>query len=118
MRYIILLVLNAPVILMALLGIITQFKVGRLSKEKFRQQTILWILLLVVLVSSFPIYNLFMGHPIFDSRELSLFDIVQTTAIIFMIYAFNRQRQKLEKNDKAIRDLHQELSIILSNKKP
>jgi len=68
------------------------------------------------LVCSFPIYNLLSGKPLLDSSELSLFDIVQTTAIILIFYVVNRQRQRIEQNEKIIRDLHQELSIKLSQK--
>lgn len=114
MRYIILIILNLPIISLALLNIITQYKLRRITSRRYRQQLLLWIVLLVVLVASFPIYNILNGHPLLDSRELSIFDIVQTTAIIFMLYIINRQRQKNEQNEKLVRDLHQEISIKLS----
>ncbi|HEY8992974.1 MAG TPA: hypothetical protein VIM37_03965 [Candidatus Microsaccharimonas sp.] len=57
------------------------------------------------------------GNPIFDSSELSLFDIFQTTGIVVVIYVLNRQRQKIEQNEITIRDLHQEISIKLSEQK-
>lgn len=75
---------------------------------------ILWAVLLVILIASFPLYNLLTGNPILDSNELSVFDIIQTTAIIFLIYVINTMRQKAEWNEKTIRDLHQEVSIKLS----
>jgi hypothetical protein len=114
MRYLFLILLNLPVILLALINIVTQFKLKKVTKERFRFQLILWIIVLIVLIASFPIYNLLAGHPLLDSRELSLFDIVQTTAIIFLFYVINRQRQKNEQHERMLRDLHQELSIKLS----
>jgi len=63
---------------------------------------------------SFPFYNHLIGNPLLDSAELSLFDIVQTTAIVMLFYGANSQRQKIDKAEKTIRDLHQELSIKLS----
>jgi len=117
MRYAILILLNLPIILLGLLNIITKYKMKRVPKRHFVKQLILWIVLLVVLVSSFPIYNALMGRPILDSTDLSAFDIVQTTAIVFLIYVVNDQRQKIEQMDHRLRDLHQELSIILSDKK-
>ena len=77
---------------------------------------LLWAVLLVVLVISFPVYNYLTGKPPLDSHELSLFDIVQTTAIIFLIYIINNMRQKIEWNERTVRDLHQEISIKLSEK--
>ncbi len=114
MRYLVLLLLNIPIIFAALLSIVTQYKLKKVSKERFRHQIILWGILLLVLIGSFPVYNLVSGRAIFDSHELSLFDIVQTTTIIAMIYVLNRHRQTIEANEKRINDLHKELSIINS----
>jgi hypothetical protein len=114
MRYIILVVLNLPVIFLALLNIITQHKLNRISRYRFTYQIIVWLVVLVVLVCSFPFYNYLSGRPILDSRELSLFDVVQTTAIVYLFYTVNNHRRKIEQNEKTIRELHQELSIRLS----
>jgi hypothetical protein len=56
------------------------------------------------------------GKAAFDSEELSLFDIVQTTAIIFLFYIVNNQRQRNDQIERRLRELHQELSIKLSDK--
>lgn len=77
---------------------------------------ILWAVLLLVLIFAFPLYNVFMERALLDSEELSLFDIIQTTAIIFLIFVINNMRQKNEWNEKRIRELHQEVSIKLSSK--
>lgn len=116
MRYIILVLLNLPVILLALVNIITQYKMKKVSSRRFRHQVIMWLLLLIFLICSFPLYNSLNNKPIFDADQLSAFDIVQTTAIIYMVYALNNHRRKLENNERLIRDMHQELSIRLSKK--
>ena len=115
MRYIVLLLLCAPLIFLALLNLVTVYKLGRISKQKFVGQILFWSVLLVCLVGSFPLYNHLNGRPIFDSHELSLFDIIQTAVIIFMLYAFNNLRRKLEETERRLRDLHQETSILLSD---
>jgi len=114
MRYIILVLLNLPIIILALLNIVTQYKMHRITKNRLKQQITLWIIILIVLVSSFPLYNYLSGKPALDSSELSLFDIVQTTAIIFLFYVVNHQRQQIERTEHTVRDLHKELSIKLS----
>lgn len=116
MRYLILILLNTPIILLALMNIITQYKLNKVSKGRFRHQLIIWLIILIVLVGSFPIYNILTGNPPLDSDELSSFDIVQTTVIIFLFYAINNQRQRLDQTEKRLKDLHQELSIKLSSK--
>lgn len=114
MRYIILVLLNLPVILLGLVNIITQYKLKSISHRRFKSQLILWLVLLVLLIGSFPVYNYLSGKPLTDSSELSLFDVVQTTAIVVLIYIVNTQRRHLEKNEKIVRELHQEISIKLS----
>lgn len=115
MRYLILVLLNLPVIFLAFLNILTQYKLKTISKARFRRQILLWLAILVVLIGSFPAYNMLTSKSLFDSNELTLFDIFQTTAIIYLIYIINHQRQKIEKSEKFVRDLHQELSIRLSS---
>lgn len=102
--------------MLALLNILTQYKMKKIPKRRYRRQLFLWLLILTVLICSFPFYNYLVGKPPLDSAELSLFDIVQTTAIIILFYETNSLRQKTERNEKTIRDLHQELSINLSTK--
>ena len=114
MRFLILLVLNIPIISIALLNLITRYKLRKISKRRFNIQMFLWAILLVVLICSFPLYNLLSGRPLLDAQELSVFDIVQTTAIILLIYIINTIRQRIEWSERTIRDLHQEVSIKLS----
>jgi hypothetical protein len=116
MRYLALVLLNLPIILAALVNIVTQYKLKKVSAGRFRHQLILWIVIMVVLIGSFPLYNMANGKAAFDSEELSLFDIVQTTAIILLFYIVNNQRQRNDQSERRLRELHQELSIKLSDK--
>lgn len=116
MRYILLILLNVPIILLALINFITKYKMKKITKERFKIQMFLWFIILVVLIGSFPIYNYLSGRQPLDSHELSLFDIIQTTVIILLLYFLNSLRQNVEWNERRVRDLHQELSIKLSKK--
>lgn len=116
MRYAILILLNLPIVLLAILNTITQYKLAKISKTRLRSQLIMWTVIVFVICASFPAYNMITGQPVLKSNLLSWFDIVQTTAIIYLIYFFNRQRQRVENTEKTLRDLHQELSIKLSKK--
>jgi len=116
MRYILLIILNAPIVLLAFMNIITQYKLKKNTRDQFRRQIIVWITITLVLFCSFPIYNLISGRPIFQSDDFSAFDIIQTTVIVYLIYLANHQHQRLELQEKRYRDLHQKLSIKLSKK--
>lgn len=116
MRYVTLVLLNLPIIFLALLTLITKYKLEKISKRRFTTQLFIWLALLAVLIGSFPIYNAMSGRPALDAHELSWFDIVQTTAIVFLFFTINNQRQQLEQTERRLRELHQELSITLSDK--
>lgn len=114
MRYLVLVALNLPIIFLALLNIITQYKLGKVDRRRFLTQVMLWLVILTILVGSFPLYNYFIHRPILDSIALSSFDIIQTTVLVYLIYILVNQRRKIEQTERRMRDLHQELSIRLS----
>lgn len=117
MRYLLLVALNLPVIFLALLEMITRYKLLKMSARRFRVQLIFWLTILAVLVASYPAYNYLSGRPPLDSHELSLFDIAQTTAIIALVYVLNNIRQRAQSTEHTLRDLHQQLSLTLSDYK-
>ena len=114
MRYLVLVLLNIPVVILALLNIVTKFKLGKITLQRYRSQMFLWISITIVVAGSFPLYNYLSNNPIFASNTLTFLDIVQTTAIIFLIYSLGTQHSRLVWLEKRTRDLHQELSIQLS----
>lgn len=114
MRYIILILLNLPIVFLAFLNIITQYKLKKITKQRFTRQLFMWLLISLVVIFAFPVYNLLAGKIIFSSTDLSLFDIAEITSIIFIFYIVNNQIRKLNASERRLRELHQELSIILS----
>lgn len=115
-RYLLLFLLNLPFILAALLSQITQYKLGRSSKRRVTIQVFVWLLILLGLATAQPVYNWLFASGLTQTESLSLFDVVQITAIVIVFYIANRTRQKVEVLEHRLKDLHQELSIMLSNK--
>ena len=115
MRYAFLVLLNLPIIFLALLNVLTQYKLKKISARRFRHQFTFWALILLALVFAFPIYNHLTHRALLESSHLSLIDIGESTIIIYLIYIINNHRRKIEQNERLIRDLHQELSILLSD---
>lgn len=117
MRYVVLLLLNLPVILLAFVNLVAHYKMKKISPRRFRFQFIFWLIVLTILICSFPVYNYLSGRALLDSHELSLFDVVEVTAIVYLLYMVNDHRRKIEQNEKTLRDLHQELAIKLAQTK-
>ncbi len=88
----------------------------RRSLKKFIYSVVFWALILLALISVAPIYNFLFSNSLTNTEPLSLFDVVQITAIIFVFFLANRARIKNEALEKRVRDLHQELSIQNSQK--
>ena len=114
MRYILLIIINLPIIFLALLNLVTQYKLKKIDKDRFRHQLFLWIVILILIALTFPIYNLFKGYDLLNSSTLSLFDIAEITAIVYLIFHINSIRTQLDKDELRLRELHEELSIRLS----
>ena len=114
-RYLLLFLLNIPFILMAILGQITQYKLRRSSKRRLYVQIALWLLIAIGLLTAEPLYNWLFSNGLTQTESLSLFDVVQITAIIILFYVANRSRVKLDILERRMHDLHRELSIRLSD---
>lgn len=116
-RYLLLLLLNLPFILLAILGAITRYKLNRSTKKRLVIQVTIWLLVLLGLALAESIYNWLFANNLTHTEPLSLFDVIQITAIVIIFYIANRSRAKIETLEKRVQDLHQELSIQLSSNK-
>lgn len=113
-RYLLLFLLNLPFILAAILGQITQYKLGRSTKKRLWVQMTIWAMILAGLALAEPTYSWLFSSGLTQTESLSLFDVVQITAIVILFYVVNRARVKLEVLERRVQDLHQEISIKLS----
>jgi len=115
-RYLLLLLLNLPFIIFGIVGAITQYKLGRSSHRRLAAAIAVWLSILVALLVAQPLYEYLYSNELTQTEPLSLFDVMQITAIVLVFYIANRTRNKLEATERRLNDLHQELSILLSEK--
>jgi hypothetical protein len=116
-RYLLLFLLNLPFVLMATLSAITQYKLNRSSRRRLIVQIALWITILLGLATAEPLYSWLFRNNLTQTEPLSLFDVVQITAIVLVLSLALRAYNKSELIEQKYRQLHQELSIILSERK-
>lgn len=116
-RYLLLFLLNAPLVIAGVLGSATQYKMGKSSRRRFTAQLMIWILILAGLIIAQPLYEWLYSQELTQTEPLSLFDVIQITAVVIIFYIANRTRIKLETAERRLQDLHQELSIYLSQNK-
>lgn len=113
-RYLLLFLLNLPFILAALLSAVTQYKLKKSSRRRLIVQVTLWLLIMVGLLVAEPLYQYLYTNELTQTEPLSLFDVIQITAIVVTFYVANRTRLKLDATERRLQDLHQELSIRIS----
>lgn len=113
-RYFLLLLFNLPFILAGIISAVTQYKLNRSTKKRMFFQVLLWGLLFIGLALAQPIYEGLFARGLTQTESLSLFDVVQITLIIFLLYVVSRMHLQIEVLDDQFKELHQRLSIKLS----
>ncbi|MGH7142178.1 MAG: hypothetical protein ACREF5_01745 [Candidatus Saccharimonadales bacterium] len=113
-RYLILVILNTPLVLAALLSAVVDYKMGRFSRKIFTRHVIFWLVIFTGLACAQPIYDFLFSNKLTQTEPLSLFDVIEITGIIVILYMESRSRIKLDTLEHRVQDLHQELSIRLS----
>lgn len=88
------------------------------SNRAFMVRMGLWIVILVGIIFAQPIYDFLFSNKLTETEPLSLFDVIQITGIIFTLFIANRAYIKADMLESRVQDLHQELSIRISENKP
>jgi hypothetical protein len=115
-RYLILLILTTPFVLVALLNVLVDYKTKKISRKKFSMYTASWLVIFTGLLLAQPIYTFLFSKHLTATEPLSLFDVIQITGIVFLLFVVSRAHAKHEALEQHVRNLHQELSILLSEK--
>jgi hypothetical protein len=113
-RYLLLLLFTLPFILAGVLSAFTQYKLKKSSGKRAVMLIIFWVIVLAGLASASFIYDELTRRGFTQTDSLSLFDVVEITAIVFLLYVCNRMRQKISVMEDRLQDLHQEISIQVS----
>jgi hypothetical protein len=117
-RYLILLLLNTPFILGGIINALVSYKLSKMSRRRFLFQVSVALIVFICLASAKPIYEFLFSRNLTQTEPLSLFDVIQITGIIGLVFAVQRIRTKMETLERRVQDLHQELSIRLSDTAP
>ena len=113
-RYTLLLILTSPFIFAGILSALTQYKMRRISSRRFWTQALIWTFIFIGLLFAEQLYTTLLARGLTQTDSLSLFDVMQITGIIVTFYIANRTRAKVERLEDRLKDLHQEISILLS----
>ncbi|NBU34152.1 hypothetical protein EBZ38_10815 [bacterium] len=76
-----------------------------------------WTAVIVCLVFTESIYAYLYEQGLTKTEPLSLFDVIQITGVIYIFFLVNRLYVKVDVLERRNQDLHQKLSIRLSDTK-
>lgn len=114
-RYLLLVLFCLPLIIAGLAGALVDFKTKVLSRNRFILNTVFWLIVLGGLISARFIYLWLYTHHHTTTSSMSLFDVIEFTAIIYLLYGLSRARARQMVAERRLRDMHRELSIRLSD---
>jgi hypothetical protein len=115
-RYMILVILNFPLIMAGFLSALVGYKMGLVGKRRFILRAILWLGILFGLVFAEPIYRFLFSNNLTATEPLSLFDVVQITGIVFTLFIASQAYARVDLLERRMQELHRELSIKFSEK--
>lgn len=114
-RYLLLIILNLPLVVAGLLDALIAYKMRKISLLKWLGTTVIWVVILVGLIGTEPAMAWLHEHHKIHRSTMSLFDVLEITGIIYILFMANRSRIKVDNLGRRLQDLHQELSIKLSD---
>ena len=113
-RYLLLFILNIPFVVIGVGSSYVDYKLSSISRINFVYKLIFWLVILVGITFAEPAYNYLIAAGKTNTDPLSLFDVVQISAIVLILFITNRNHQKIDALERRLLGLHQEISIKLS----
>lgn len=116
-KYNILIILCLPILLLFLIRIYDNYKRKKISTRGLVILSIFWLALTLGILFNQQIFNYLEKSNLISSTPLSLYDVIQITAIILLIYLVFRQTFKIEELQNKLSKLNQEIALRSINKK-
>ena len=116
-RYLLLILINLPFVVYGIINALVAYKLKKTSAKYFVFRILLWVIILLGLIFAEPIYNFLFTSGLTKTEPLSLFDVIQITGIIILLFISIQTSARVDELERRFTDLHQEISIRLSKKR-
>jgi hypothetical protein len=110
-KYALLVIVNLPILIIAILGAITSYKTKRSSKRRCIVEVAFWCAVGVLLICIEPIYNALVRHNLTNSAPMSIFDLVLLTLFILCLLLIRKLNEKVTELNKKLSKLHENIVI-------
>lgn len=113
-KYVLLVLINLPVVLFGITRAITRYKTkpARISRTKCVIEVLLWLSIGIGLSIVEPVYNTLIQHNLTNSPPMSLFDVVLLTLFVFCLLLVVETKEELTALKRVVTRLHEKVAIV------
>jgi hypothetical protein len=115
-KYALLVLINSPLIVCAVLMAVTSYKTGRSTRRRCTVLVVFWLLVGIGMLFVEPAYNSLVRANLTESPPLSVFDIILLTALIFLMLLLVQLYDKLTNLSRKVSRMHEGISIMEESK--
>ena len=110
-KFLLLVIINIPIVLIGILGSVTNYKLSRISRKRAVIEVLLWLLVGLGLVLIQPAYNLLVQYQLTDSAPMSVFDIVLLTFVLLAALLLKSANEKISSLNRKLSQIHEHIVI-------
>jgi hypothetical protein len=117
-KYTLLIILNAPFIVYAVLRTIIYFKEGIYNGLQAIVRVVFWLIALGFVVFAQQIYNYLVGHGFTDSAPINLADVLLVTATFLCLTLIIRLYTRVEVAEQKLTEINEAIALRDQEKRP
>lgn len=110
-RFLILILINLPVVLIGLISAIVAYKTKQTSKRRYLVEVIGWVVVGFGLVMVEPAYNLLVKNNLTASDSMSIFDIILLTLVLICGLFLVKSNEKISSINNKLSRIHEHVAI-------
>jgi hypothetical protein len=115
-KYALLVLINAPLIICAVLMALTSYKTGRSTRRRCTVLVVFWLLVGLGLFFVEPVYDLLVRANLTESPPLSVFDVILLAALIFMLLLIVQLYERVTNLSRKVSRMHEGIAIMEESK--
>ena len=111
-KYVLLVLINSPLILFAILMAVTSYKTGRSTRRRCTVLVVFWLAVGIGMVFVEPVYDLLVRENLTASPPLSVFDIILLSGLVFQLLIMVQLYDKLNTLSRKVSRMHMSMAIM------
>ena len=115
-KYVLLVLINAPLIMFAILMAVTSYKTGRSTRRRCTVLVVFWLMVGIGMLFVEPLYDLLVRENLTASPPLSVFDILLLSGLIFQMLIMVQLYDKLNNLSRKVSRMHEGIAIMEESK--